>query len=115
MKLDRCVTAVILGFQSIDDSMKTTQFRYREEEKKRNFLTGEPVEFAEYLLDHFTPPGSTILDISGDPKGIYTYKYSTCICKSQFCHKVVQLYLIVCDHLLGNGLFHWRHVSVPKF
>jgi len=83
MKLDICVTAVILGFQS---SMKTTQFRYREEEKKRNFLIGEPVQLAEYLLDHFTPPGSTILDISGDPTGIYTYKYSTCICKSQ--HKV---------------------------
>ena len=43
MKLDRCITAVILGFQSIDDSMKTKQFRYGEEKKKRNFFTGEPV------------------------------------------------------------------------
>ena len=37
LKLDRCVSAVKLGFQSIDDTVKSTQFMYKEGETKNFF------------------------------------------------------------------------------
>lgn len=72
MKFDRCVSTVVLGFQSIDDTISSSQFIFKEREKRENFFVGERVALAEYLLDHFCPPGGTVLDISCDPAGMHS-------------------------------------------
>lgn len=69
MKLDKCVSTVLLGFQCINDALTSSQFLYVEGDTKRNFLGW--TNFAEYILRHFAMPGSTILDLTDDPKGMY--------------------------------------------
>ena len=71
LKLDRCVSAVMIGFQSIDDTVKSTQFMYREGKPKKIFFSGEHIELFEYLLYHFCFPNGTVLDMSYDPEGTY--------------------------------------------
>lgn len=71
LKLDKCVSAVMLGFQSIDDTVKSTQFMFKEGETKENFFIGEHTGLFEYLLDHFCCPNGTVLDMSCDPAGMY--------------------------------------------
>ena len=61
----------MLGFQSIDDNIKSTQFIYKEGEIKQNFFCGEHPELYEYILDHFCCPSGTVLDMSCDPAGVY--------------------------------------------
>ena len=40
---------------------------------------GERVGLAEHILDHFCPPGGTVLDMTCDPAGMHIYVVSdTC-------------------------------------
>ena len=73
MKLDPCVSAVIIGFQSTDDTIKMTQFNFTDGESKCNFFEGDKMGFCEYLVSHFCTPGGTVLDLSGDPEGLELY------------------------------------------
>lgn len=73
MKLDPCTSAVIIGYQSTDDIIKITQFAFSDGESKCNFFEGDEKGFCEYLVSHFCIPGGTVLDLSGDPEGLYLY------------------------------------------
>jgi len=73
MKLEKCVSTILIGFQCIDDIVTASQFLYKDGETKNNFLAGDFTDLAEYVLDHFTPPGSTILDMCSDPAGMSMY------------------------------------------
>ena len=73
MKLDCCVSAIVIGFKSIDDNIRSSQFIFGEEESMRNYLEGERACLYDYLLQHFCSPNSTILDLSNDREGTYTY------------------------------------------
>ena len=68
-KLEKCVKAVVIGFQSIDDTITSAQFVFKEGESKLNFFAGNRAELCQYILSHFCPPGGTVLDMSCDPSG----------------------------------------------
>ena len=72
MKLDRCVSTVVLGFQSIDDTISSSQFIFREGERRKNFFVGEHVGLVEHILDHFCSLGGTVLDMTCDPAGTHS-------------------------------------------
>ena len=72
-KLEKCVNTVVIGFQSIDDTIASTQFIFKEEESKLNLFVGSHAELCEYILSHFCPPGGTVLDMSCDPSGLCMY------------------------------------------
>ena len=76
MKLEKCVKAIVLGFNSIDDTMKLSQFNFKPEEKRVNLYSGERASLFQYILDHFCCPSGTVLDISCNPTGL---KYIACI------------------------------------
>ena len=61
----------MLGFQSINDTIDSSQFIYRDGEKRQNFFVGNNVALYQYVLEHFYSPGGTVLDMSGDPVGMY--------------------------------------------
>ena len=65
-KLEKCVTLIVIGFQSIDDNITSTQYIFKEGESKRNFFAGNRTELCEYILSHFCPP---VIDMSCDPSG----------------------------------------------
>ena len=69
MKLDPCVSAVVIGFQSVDDVIKPNQFNFIEGESKFNYFKGDQMDLSNYLVSHFCSPGGTVLDLSGDPEG----------------------------------------------
>lgn len=73
MKLDPCVSAVIMGFQSTDDTIKMTQFTFTDGESKCNFFEGDEKGVCEYLVSHFCIPGGRVLDLSGEPEGLELY------------------------------------------
>lgn len=63
-KLTPPVTVVILGFFSPDDEMKEEHFNFDAQECKQNYFVGTENEFFTFLITHFCPPESTVLDIS---------------------------------------------------
>jgi len=79
MKLEKSITTVVIGFQSADDCISSNQFIFKERESKKNFVSGDKMTLAGYVLDHFTPPGSTVLDMSGDPAGTKHYVCKCCM------------------------------------
>ena len=81
----------VLGFQSIDDTIASTQFIYKEEERKVNFFAGSHVESCEYILSHFCPPGGTVLDMSCDPSGtvhVTLYNIMHTVIREIFIHVI---------------------------
>lgn len=79
IKLDRCVSTVVLGYQCIDDTVKNSQVIFRDGEKKQNFFVGERTALVEYVLDHFCPPGGTVLDMTCDPSGMHiVFAFTVC-------------------------------------
>ena len=76
LKLDRYVSAVMLGFQSIDDTVRSTQLMYKGG-RQRKIIAVEHIQFFEFLLDHFYCPNGTVLDISCDTEVKY---YNNMIC-----------------------------------
>ena len=71
LKLDRCISTIVLGFQSINDTVQSSQLIFRDGENKQNFFVGERPGLVEYVLEHFCPPGSTVLDMTCDPSGMH--------------------------------------------
>ena len=92
LKLDNCVSAVMLGFQSIDNAVKSTQFMYQEG-KQIKFCSGEYTGLFKYLLDHFCCPNGTVSDMSCNPEGTYY--------KNTYIH--VCLYVKICQYA-DNGM-----------
>ena len=70
MKLDDCISTVVLGYESIDDRVKDSQFKIDENDSKRNYLEGDRMNFCNHLVSHFCSPGGTTLDLSDDPEGL---------------------------------------------
>ena len=71
LRLISCVKIVILGFFSPDDSVKNEHFNF--EHGEPTYFEGNDEEIFLYLIKHFSPDGSTVLDMTGLPG----------ICKSQ--------------------------------
>jgi len=69
-ELDKCVSVVMVGFQSVDDIARANRFMFKEGESKKNFYSGDRSGLFEYMLEHFCPPTGTVLDMSCDPEGI---------------------------------------------
>ena len=64
-KLTPCVTVVVLGFFAADDQMKDEHFYFDAQESRPNYLAGTEKDVFAYLITPFSPPESTVLDISG--------------------------------------------------
>ena len=75
MILVPCLSAVVVGFFSIDDKLKDDHFFYKEQEQRFNCYEGNHYETMKFVIEHFSAPEGTILDFTGD-KGI------VCIIKS---------------------------------
>lgn len=70
MKLNPCVSAVVLGFHSADDTIQKSQFDFTANDPKNNYFEGDKITFSQYLIDHFCNSGSTILDLTDDSEGL---------------------------------------------
>ena len=70
MKLNRCVSVAVFGYESLDDVMRSSQFHFSESESKRNHFQGEKVGFCHYLVNHFCATGGTTLDLTNDTEGL---------------------------------------------
>ena len=64
MKLKPCVSMLVLGFFSGDDKISEQHIIFDSKEDKSNFFYGAEEDFYTYMVTHFSPPGSTVLDIS---------------------------------------------------
>ena len=82
----------MLGFQSIDDAVKSTQFMYQEG-KQIKFCGGEYTGLFKYLLDHFCCPNGTVSDMSCNPEGTYYKNTYINVC----------LYVKICQYA-DNGM-----------
>ena len=70
MKLNPCVSTVVLGFYSVDDTIKNSQFNFTTSEPKNDYFEGDQMTFSQFLIDHFCNSGSTILDLTDDSEGL---------------------------------------------
>ena len=81
MKLSSCVSVVVIGFESLDDAIRSSQFAFAENESRNNYFEGDKVGLCQYLVNHFCIPGSTTLDLSDDSEGLISmnslYSYLT--------------------------------------
>ena len=71
MKFDKCVHTVVLGFQSINNTIDSSQFIYRDGEKRQNFFCGKQHCPVPVCVGAFLFSDGTVLDMSGDPVGTY--------------------------------------------
>lgn len=71
MKLNTCISVVVLGFESLDDKIRNSQFNFGENESKNNYFEGDRISFCHYLVNHFCSPGGTIINLSDDSKGLH--------------------------------------------
>lgn len=79
LRLSSCVTVVVLGFFSPDDTIKSEHFNFSIGESQKNYFEGDERELFAHLVGHFSPDGSTILDMTGLPG-------KPCMLNSQGCH-----------------------------
>ena len=82
----------MLGFQSIDDAVKNTQFMYQEG-KQIKFCSGGYTGLFEHLLDQFCCANGTVSGMSCNSEGMY-YKNT---------YINVYLYVKICQHA-DNGM-----------
>ena len=59
-----CVSMVVLGFFSGDDTIKSEHALFDTKDDRRNFFQGTEEDLFTYIITHFSPPGSTVLDIT---------------------------------------------------
>lgn len=60
----------MLGFESLDDTIRSSQFNFGESDSKNNYFEGDKISFSNYLVNHFCTPGGTTLDLSDDSEGL---------------------------------------------
>lgn len=87
MKFNSSTSAVIFGYESLDDTISNNQFNFTENDSKNNYFEGNKMEFCQYLVKHFCSPGDTTLDLSDDPEGLH-YRLIT-----------MQLCILLCTHI----------------
>ena len=75
MMLAPCLTAVVLGFFSIDDKVKDEHFFYEDQEQRFNYFEGNDYEMMTFVISHFSAPESTILDFTGDKGAVYLMQW----------------------------------------
>ena len=82
MKLDDCISTVVLGYESIDDRVKDSQFNFDENDSKRNYFEGDRMNFCNHLVSHFCSPAGTTL--------------VTCLMIPKVCNLVWHVYMFKC-------------------
>ena len=70
-KLTPCVTIIVLGFFAADDRMEDEHFHFDAQEPRPNYLVGTETDLFTHLITHFSPPESTVMDLSGLHGEIY--------------------------------------------
>ena len=65
LKLTQCVTVIVFGFFSHDDEVKPEHFYFQSNDKKLNYFQGSNNEMFHHIIEHFSPPGGTVLDLVG--------------------------------------------------
>ena len=72
LALTECVKVIVLGFTSPDDQLKDEHFCYDQEDPRLNFFTydGNEEDMYDYILQHFSHDGNTVLDMTGELEGI---------------------------------------------
>lgn len=65
LQLTPCVTVIVLGFFSADDHVKKEHFNFEPNDPQLNFIEGNELETMQFLIEHFSQLGNTVLDITG--------------------------------------------------
>lgn len=67
---NECVKIIVLGYFSIDEEIKMEHFCFGPDEDRSNYICGDFNHIFQYLINHFSHPVSTILDLT-EMQGIY--------------------------------------------
>ena len=72
-----CVKPVVLCFFSADDEIHPEHFKYDSSDGARvNFVLGSSEHLYTYIIQHFSQPNSTVLDLTTSySEGIILYYY----------------------------------------
>ena len=70
--LNECVKIIVLGYFSIDEERKMEHFCFGPDEDRSNYICGDFNHIFQHLINHFSHPVSTILDLT-ETQGIYTF------------------------------------------
>ena len=62
--LNECVKIIVLGYFSIDKERKMEHFCFGPDEDRSNYICGDFNHIFQYLINHFSHPVSTILDLT---------------------------------------------------
>ncbi len=70
-----CVKPVVLCFFSADDTIRPEHFKYDSSDGARvNFVVGDSKHLYTYIIQHFSPPKSAVLDLTTSySEGKYTH------------------------------------------
>lgn len=63
--LTQCVRVVVFSFLSPDDTMRDEHLHFGKEDPRHNFLVANEEGLLRHIVEHFAPPGGTILDLTG--------------------------------------------------
>ena len=81
--LNECVKIIVLGYFSIDEERKMEHFCFGPDEDRSNYICGDFNHIFQYLINHFSHPVSTILDLT-EMQGIYIFSPSLFLTHSFF-------------------------------
>ena len=73
---------VVLSFLSLDDVMQDDvmqdeHLHFSKEDPRHNFLLADEEGLIRHLVEHFSPPGGTILDLTGLEGAVHAMDIAT--------------------------------------
>ena len=68
---------VVLSFLSPDDVMQDEHLHFSKEDPRHNFLLADEEGLIRHLVEHFSPPGGTILDLTGLEGAVHAMDIAT--------------------------------------